>query len=288
MFMLISAAELFAAAGEIFRSVPAILCMIDSHIRIPAWVSFSHIYPALLGYIFAVFYNTVIAVVQTMTTVDPFRGFNKKLVVISLVLGTVFWVLIAVVEFVLTTLDSHNTSCMLQWSIYLENEPGGILLKLTLDFLRGVPFDDKSLIYQTPVILSYMIPSLIVFGCLVIQLVYIRRSYGYTENNAISREGRHASVTVFLVSSLFLVCNSILVIYNTIHIFTPFSSPVTSMFLHFSLPLVNAALYPVIIILRKQSLRKQYKEYINTVCRFLNRERQSLYNTYDEMVVENE
>ena len=110
------------------------------------------------------------------------------------------------------------------------------------------------------VTIHYLIPTFLTFVGMILQVRSIRSSTVYT---------------IFLVTLLFCVCNSIYCVsIITTFVLSPgnsylwkrsFSS--TRLYLafisfsEFTMPLLNAALFPVIIILRKRSFRERYRNW---------------------------
>ena len=89
-------------------------------------------------------------------------------------------------------------------------------------------------------------PNITIFICMLLQVRYIKKNIGGSD--ALVAEANHAVITVILISVLFMVCNLKIIAYDT---------PLLKK-KQFPLPcfmLVNAAIYPVILILRSQSLR---------------------------------
>ena len=109
------------------------------------------------------------------------------------------------------------------------------------------------------------LPSIIVFVCMLIQMWYIRKIIGQRS----PEEGVHANITVFLISTLFFVCNTTFVsIFSAYYTHSVYITTNTLLFFKFAamakftMPLINAALFPFILIMRKEALRSRYKRYI--------------------------
>jgi hypothetical protein len=102
---------------------------------------------------------------------------------------------------------------------------------------------------------------------MILQMVYIRRSFGRSEN-PLQNTANQVNLTVFLISLLYLSSNGIFSIYYIITSNRQSFIYTGSVFLmvRFTLPLLNAALFPTILILRKPDLRAKYQTYILSVC----------------------
>ena len=117
--------------------------------------------------------------------------------------------------------------------------------------------------------IHYALPSLIALVCMVIQSRAIRL---IIQQDSTGPSASFVNRTIFMVTALFCICHTAYSVYILITlVFTPgyqyiwkrsqsqnrsYLSVIA--FFEFSLPLLNAALFPLIIILRKQSLRERY------------------------------
>ena len=109
---------------------------------------------------------------------------------------------------------------------------------------------------------EYSLPCLVVLICMIMQIWYIKRGFA---GEGGQNTARHASITVLLVSVLYFISNSAFVIVSTLSHVKAIHPSIKSykillMTVKFTLPLLNAALFPLIIILRKSSLRGEVKE----------------------------
>ena len=87
------------------------------------------------------------------------------------------------------------------------------------------------------------------------------------ESNSSGPSASYVNTTIFMITALFCFCHSAYLfwIFPNGAIMWTAHLPVESL-LEFSLPLINAALFPLIIILRKQSLRDRYINFFLRVC----------------------
>ena len=125
----------------------------------------------------------------------------------------------------------------------------------------------------------FVIPSIVFLVFMVIQIKYIRKSFQNVDRDSdlhsLPNPTRHISVTVLLVYVLFFMCHmayfTICVAWVGIHpnydedgdnenntFFVRMG--VLLGFAKFTLPLIHAGVYPVIIITRKQDLRQRYMQ----------------------------
>ena len=131
-----------------------------------------------------------------------------------------------------------------------------------------INFQFYSLFSAVLLIIQLCLPGMIVLVCMLLQMFYIKKAFSRSENQVVNT-ANHANLTVFMISLLYVCSVSVysfrmlfqhiqMFIYNT---YTPFHYRLLS-FGKYTLPLVNAALFPTILILRKRDLRAQFRNYI--------------------------
>ena len=116
------------------------------------------------------------------------------------------------------------------------------------------------------IIIHFALPSVITFICMVIQAQSIRSSI-QPDSNINQPSASHINITIFMVTALFCFCHMTFLVYVSCIILGQEWVDMTILanlglvtFFEFTLPLLNAALFPLIIILRKQSLRERYRD----------------------------
>ena len=142
------------------------------------------------------------------------------------------------------------------------------------------------------------VPPVLIMVCMILQIKYLRRSLSGNEGSShMPNTSRHVSVTVFMVSVLFFVCQSALgiltIVWNILELYKKFDKRglqdkeyvdegILIGFTEISLPLIYAVFYPIILICRKPDLREKYWQHL--VCKFCNRQYR---NINDEQLEEN-
>ena len=128
--------------------------------------------------------------------------------------------------------------------------------------------------------IQFFLPSIVTFVCAIVQARSIKSSLRRTTD-----EASHINTTIFLVTVLFCLCHSTNSVYILVTVvITPGFSYlrhhsssalntylITCSFFEFTLPMLNAAIFPLIIIVRKQSLRALYREWFLTKLLILRR-----------------
>ena len=140
-------------------------------------------------------------------------------------------------------------------------------------------------------------PPIVMLTCMIIQVTYLRRSLQEQEEDEVTHlmpnTARHVSITVFSISLLFFICNAAYIlsqivfwlIYNAEHFDEKYYTDkdiadlgVLLGFTEFTLPLIYAVLYPVILICRKEELRRRYVGYwrrLTAWCRLVRNEEET-------------
>ena len=121
------------------------------------------------------------------------------------------------------------------------------------------------------VTLNIVFPCIIFIICMVLQVFYLRKHLGNSDNPLL-KSARDIAVTIYMITALFFFCH--IVLYIVLLIFEifymklewPHKNNKSKVFQEWvlggigllTLPLVNAAVFPFILIFRKDDLRKKY------------------------------
>jgi len=200
----------------------------------------------------------VLSVTKTINIVNPFYRINTSVIKVVLVLVSLFWCSVNLGDLVLAYQQYSPRWRCLDWLWNLSDYYIGVfvLARLTNAYTLdgGVLKMDSSLRF-TLLGVHYILPSMIVLVCMAVQMCFIRRVLTNQRDTA-----NHANLTVLLVSLLFFVCNSAYAImYASI---TGLFNSIAYCLFRYTLPLLNAALFPLIIILRKDALRRRYRNLV--------------------------
>ena len=112
-------------------------------------------------------------------------------------------------------------------------------------------------------LVQFGLPCLIVLVCMVLQMIYIKKAFVGHENPLLNTANQ-VNLTVFIISLLYLISVSLyfMATYPLIEYTDQILVPPLRVLFQFTLPLMNAALFPTILILRKPEMRARYKNYI--------------------------
>ena len=133
---------------------------------------------------------------------------------------------------------------------------------------HGLVFEDTYRVFMAiPLILAYNIPCLVTLVCIPIQAYYLRKSLSASAISQVSRESDYITVTIILVSSLLVTCNIpivpfVLKLWNL-------QKPLLYAVVAYTLPLLNGVGFPLIMIIRKPTMRDRFKGYILAPIRLL-------------------
>lgn len=246
------------ATSELARGSVALTCLKDRDTPIPSTLVLSYLSLGVLCYQCSIFFNLALTLLRTVQLASPFFRVNPTLLKTTLLTAPVLALCLTIGDAVCwdRALDSTPT-CFHHW-VKLEAVSylgEGVAVHFTegreLQVVGGVLLHAE-----------YSLPCLLVLVCMVVQLWFIKRGLAGESGQDTAR---HASTTILLVSALYFLSNSAFVITFTLSRLRVFNLTtkyykVLLMTVKFTLPLLNAALFPLIIILRKASLRSELKE----------------------------
>ena len=204
--------------------------------------------------------NLVLAVSRTVMILKPFYHINIKKIKLTCILYAVPWI----VFFGLNVDEFHGNyfSQIFDWGFTM-----GVGLAHKIDRLLGESLKDFSyIILVFPDFVAFLIPVTIVIITCTMQVITLHRSSQFQT----SSNQRHVTITVLLMSTLFVMCNSVLAGYMAIWVICILTDndnlwlqlstvrrfTVITMLSATVLPILNAALNPVIIITRSGGMRR--------------------------------
>ena len=109
---------------------------------------------------------------------------------------------------------------------------------------------------------------------MILQIIHIKKALRESADPR-QASANHVTLTIFLISLLYLLSVSVYSAFLFYEIYCPvevlilwYASEENMIFMmvaKYTLPLLNAALFPTILILRKPELRARYRGYVGTV-----------------------
>ena len=292
LFMGIATADILKAQGEIVMSVVSILVNMGL-------VGQEALYKSLLYYMITTLpgvnwsklFNLTIAITLTVQLVKPFDRINtsrlKKVLALCCAVITLLHIsdMVATLVFFESNVPLAFITKVFRYLIEGFNFPGlpTIVAVLCMPDQNGVSkcarsnnkieFESKyNCLVYIYVTLDICIP-LAVLICMIIQIRYLKRMLRQNAtSSSMSSTANHVTVTVLWVSVLFFLCN---VAYFLMAIVWPHFDHIGYVhpdrfwvnvgillgFAEFTLPLMYALIYPIILISRKPELRERYVGY---------------------------
>ena len=281
LFMGIAVSDILNAQAQLMTSLISILVFAGVCDESVLYRSlYYYMVAGMPGYSTSRICYVALSLTLTVHLADPFRRLNfTRLRTITLVL-VVFFTLLHVADMLCAVLylpalqEIHNEAYVyLMMSIQV---PGLITMGAAFQNSFDQPLKPSTAfvdVFVTTAVFDYFIPPLIILVCMVIQVVCLRRDRPSKAIGDLNRSSRHASVTIILTSLLFFLCHTtlffliivwgILVRFDYNHIddnkVPPFIDQGIALGIsEFTLILINAAFYPIILIARKPQLRQQY------------------------------
>ena len=275
LFILIAATDIGNAFSGFGRSRFTLLCL--SNRSVPWRFSYVTLYTFIIrfgqfSFILSAFLNVFLTVVKTINIVNPFHRLNKRAIYVTLVMICFPYVTLLISDSFADYKEIESFKCYIDLADAFTIESLG---KSTLEYVIK-DADDKNfnLVEYLEIVLlvvEVFLPCLTVLICMIPQMFYIKKAFSRSENPALNN-ANHVNLTIFLISMLF--ATSISFFSATVlssHICSLiagwssfcFSLPLfLTIFVKYTLPYLNAALFPTILILRKPDLRAEFKNYI--------------------------
>ena len=269
LYTLIATADMACSVGTIYQSIVVSLfteTFEEKYISTNTVDKNAIIFYTLIqiSYRCSVFYNLLLAVSRTIMILRPFYQVNLKMVKLACILYTLPWMLLCGMKIheynnyytmmMISKADTYKGFYELSYGVF-SNEIGAIVASL----------GD---------IIAFVIPVVIVSITCIVQMVSISRSSQFPT----SSNQRHVTITVLFMSTLFVVCNSAFSVYICIiagvvgrlyiDAWINYGSKEQKIMIAvFSilLPILNAALNPVIIIYRSSGMRRKFAESLRRI-----------------------
>ena len=282
-FIMVAAVDIGSACLEIGRGLISLLCLKDPSMRMHPWTFLVCQLFGVLCYVTSTFFVLVLTVVKTINIMRPFYRQNNRLLKIVLFIYPSILLVLCIVDIwyrndLITTGRDDNPKCGVidgPWNIITRIETlGRSTAELVMDLMiRYCALSDgaavRMSIYIGEIVMplvQFGLPCFIVLVCMVLQMIYIKKAFGGHENPQLNTANQ-VNLTVFLISLLYLISVSLYcVISFTVWINGKniFPLPILVM-VELTFPLMNAALFPTILILRKPEMRARYRNYIAKV-----------------------
>lgn len=284
LFIGIAISDSLIAQGQLVLGVVSVL-VYKGAVEVSVLYKSLYYYMAtgLPGYSCSRLFNVALSLTLTVHLVDPFRHLNTpRLKKITMIIAGFFSFLHISDLVAFNIFDEKYDIEVIMTNPYLElikwfDLPGGLAVALlccapyhgTIQLSRCY-LDDSLQIngytFLIAFVLYLVLPPILILVCMVVQVKYLRRSDSDT-TASLTSTSRHASTTIILVSLTFFLCHIayvfLAVIYSVLYRYLNIDlsaqkQGVMMGYTEFTLPLLNAAVYPLILIARKPVLRQRY------------------------------
>ena len=287
LFMGIAISDILTAQGLLIISVISILVYrgpLDENVLYNSF--YYYMITGLPGFSSSRFLNLVMSITLTVHIVDPFRRFHTTVLrrscqAIILVLTCLH--ISDAISAVILDYKYHVTGGF-KYQYVLEvamfEFPGVITTVMMKCNLEKELMDIRSCVDKREYLNSFLYPVVISFGilyqlvlvltipiCMIVQVVYLRRG-----SVLVSDDKRHASNTIMINSFLYFICQVtyfIMVFLQSEWLYKMSIKPeIVGLFLgltEFTLPLLYAAVFPIVLICRKEELRRRYQDRLSRI-----------------------
>ena len=259
LYILISGVDILTAVGVIHQSVAVALFTrgVITERTLDHNTVFCYTLVSLC-YKSSIFYNVVLAVSRTVMILKPFHQIRVKVVVVVCLVYNLMWVGLA-------GYDIHQSYVVFKdfsYNVYFVSPVMGMeLIHAVKKYPPLVGLSVMILLLVVP----FLLPVLITMVTCILQVLSLHSPDMVTNNNQ-----RHVTITIILMSALFVICNSAFSIFILLFIFTDMTGDnfvVYTVTFGTVLPILNAALNPVIIISRSKGLREGFTARVRRIVR---------------------
>jgi len=262
-YLLISSCDCLMTLGILLQAL--LLQLLYSTTLVESWPLLLSVAVIGLALRCSVFGSVLLAVARTIKIVSPFYPIKRKVALGCVVSYTAFWVGVAsydvytLASSTMEDVDLYTTSPFLGKEAATKISVAGCSDEECVQS-EGNEMLGRRLTFSLS-ILGFVVPCVIVLVCMVLQVAWLRRP---SPGDAASQ--RHVTITILLLTAVFFVCNSATSIWFVLDKITDVleSTRRVSRVLYFMLvgmtittvPLLNAVLSPLIIVLRSAQLKK--------------------------------
>ena len=264
LYTLIAVMDILCAVGTIYQFITLEIYFEFKLIRNEAFDINAMIFLFLMqvGYRCSVFCNLVLAVSRTIMILNPFHHIKIKAVKVVCILYAVPW----------TILFGFTVSYYCDQRYFLMEDFSFFQFVLNHELHFGVGLDKffyKFITKSVPVVyvirilpelVAFILPVIIIIITCIIQMISIWKASQFTTNS----NQRHVTITVLLMSTLFVVCNTPFSVHVS---YFKFTNKMSDAFREHALlvfatvlPLLNGSLNPIIIISRSSEMRRKFSE----------------------------
>ena len=248
-FILIAASDIGFALSELGLATLELLCVEHFHGRLNKQAG---LFLILTGYLFnviSVFLGLTLTVVKTINIMFPFYRLEKRFLYATVFVGIIFYLALYIGDNIPTP-TFHvigNVKCRAAGGIFPLMVVVQTVGMITITELSHLNFGDSFSL----LIIQFCLPGVIVLVCMILQMFHIRKIFGRSENPE-QNSANHVNLTVFLISVLYFCSVSVFSITPLLFgAYYGYANIVNKIYIltRFTLPLINAALFPYFFFL---------------------------------------
>ena len=280
MYIAIAIVDTVVAHGAIVMSVAGMLiCYRGWDMRYLYYCLYYCIATAGFAQTCSKFYSAMLSTVMTILSWNPFRRLNFRKIRVFITISTVMLFIVCLCDsIVLVNFEmSGYYKHVYEYHILIPAAygfPGFVSLAglacagfpskiFSPDFENSTTRLLLSIAGVSLLVLVVILPPLVYLVSAILMTVFLKRAVREQDSGQLTSNVRHVSVTVILVASLSFVCNVTLM---ALYVLTLYSHRITNLFTRgrefgisiITLPLINAALFPMILITRNATLKRRF------------------------------
>ena len=282
MYVLLSSCDVATGIGAIINSVIFFILAAspDQLRKLPPAVSVQY-FIVTITFKVSAFLNLIIAIARTINILQPFLKINKSSILASVIIYATGWTAFVTFELVVSHKDISNSTLQDLYHTSLKKlyNPGHYNIFFHTGLQDYYECRNKMLFVFFP----YVLPALIVFGCMVVQLKAIVRTWkarkstvhGSQIGNIETKRQRKITITILLITILYFICNTVYISNQILFCVETIDglklNPSQraerrwSVVLGYIFPFINAAFNPSILIVRGQDLSKTMRRKLRNI-----------------------
>ncbi|KAL5266109.1 hypothetical protein ACHWQZ_G006685 [Mnemiopsis leidyi] len=240
MYLMIASCDVVTGAAAFLTGI--LILSVKHHLDVA--LDLSHVaYPLYsIAIPTSIFLNVNLAAIRTVNLWRPLHQIKRRVVVVVVLVCLLYWTVFTAWHMS----KWERAASLLSSYIYYPSQFQAV-------FHAGTTSQQECLNVIAFVTVPYLLPSLVVLGCMAVQVFWMWRETAQDGDRW--RQRRHVTVTILSLTLLFFVCNSVYIYLPVSHCRSTSwqRAKGTGMWSHVTglvFPFFNAAFSPVILLLR--------------------------------------
>ena len=241
------------------------------------WSCFFSYFLTIVSFRLSAFISLLFSIIRTMNIISPFTLIKKHVVMTAVFLYTAFWGVLFLTELVLIALyeeeghNPHSSEDFLKSTFYTPGLLVNIYFKASTsngtDKFNPTGLSEFSWALYTTII-PITLPAIISLILTSVQVYFLVKMDKESVLEEKASKNRQVEITIVLITLLFFICSSLILVQplywldmkGPIFELTPRERNILFYMFGYVPMFVNAALNPVVLILRGQNLRGHFKQ----------------------------